>query len=133
MDCSLQGSSVHWILQARLLEWVVMTSSRGNLPNPGIGPLSLGSSVLADGFFTWEKKSVTWEAHEDECYTHECQRWRSISQTFPPPPEMSLLVYRTRTPNEGTITRPVPGVIFSPVLQPSCLLAVKTDNYRLRI
>ena len=73
MDCSLQGSSVHWILQARLLEWVVMTSSRGNLPNPGIGPLSLGSSVLADGFFTWEKKSVTWEAHEDECYTHECQ------------------------------------------------------------
>ena len=49
------------------------------------------------------------------------------------PPETSLLVYRTRTPEEGTITRPVPGVIFSPVLQPSCLPAVKTDNYRLRI
>ena len=24
MDCSLPGSSVHWILQARILEWVAM-------------------------------------------------------------------------------------------------------------
>ena len=28
MDCSLQGSSVHGILQARILEWVAMPSSR---------------------------------------------------------------------------------------------------------
>ena len=30
MDCSLLGSSVHRILQARILEWVVMASSRGS-------------------------------------------------------------------------------------------------------
>ena len=30
MDCSLPGSSVHGILQARLLEWVAMPSSRGS-------------------------------------------------------------------------------------------------------
>ena len=30
MDCNLPGSSVHGILQARLLEWVVMPSSRGS-------------------------------------------------------------------------------------------------------
>ena len=30
MDCSLPGSSVHGILQARILEWVVMPSSRGS-------------------------------------------------------------------------------------------------------
>ena len=30
MDCSLPGSSVHGILQARILEWVVMLSSRGS-------------------------------------------------------------------------------------------------------
>ena len=30
MDCSLPGSSVHRILQARLLEWVAMLSSRGS-------------------------------------------------------------------------------------------------------
>ena len=28
MDCSLPGSSVHGILQARILEWIVMPSSR---------------------------------------------------------------------------------------------------------
>ena len=30
MDCSPPGSSVHWILQARILEWVGMPSSRGS-------------------------------------------------------------------------------------------------------
>ena len=30
MDCSLPGSSVHGILQARILEWAVMPSSRGS-------------------------------------------------------------------------------------------------------
>ena len=30
MDCSLPGSSVHEILQARILEWVVIPSSRGS-------------------------------------------------------------------------------------------------------
>ena len=29
MDCSLPGSSAHEILQARILEWVVNSSSRG--------------------------------------------------------------------------------------------------------
>ena len=28
MDCSLPGSSVHGILQARILEWVAISSSR---------------------------------------------------------------------------------------------------------
>ena len=35
MDCSPSGSSVHGILQARILEWVAMPSSRGS-SNPGI-------------------------------------------------------------------------------------------------
>ena len=35
MDCSLPGSSLHEILQARILEWVAIPFSRG-LPNPGI-------------------------------------------------------------------------------------------------
>ena len=29
MDCSLPGSSVHGIFQARVLEWVAISSSRG--------------------------------------------------------------------------------------------------------
>ena len=30
MDRSLPGSSVHWIFQARIPEWVAMPSSRGS-------------------------------------------------------------------------------------------------------
>ena len=37
-DCSLPGSSVHGILQARILEWVAMPSSRGS--STGIEPRS---------------------------------------------------------------------------------------------
>ena len=49
MDCSLPGSSVLGILQARILEWVAISSSR-ELPDPGIEPLSLMSPALAGRF-----------------------------------------------------------------------------------
>ena len=55
MDCSLQGSSVHGILQARILEWVAMLFSRGS------SQLRNQTWVLhtASRFFTiW----ATWEA-----------------------------------------------------------------------
>ena len=39
MDCSPRGSSVHGILQARILEWVAISFSR-DLPNPEIEPRS---------------------------------------------------------------------------------------------
>ena len=32
MDCNLLGSSVHGILQATILEWVAIASSRGSSP-----------------------------------------------------------------------------------------------------
>ena len=51
MDCSLPGSSILGILQARILQWVAMPSS-GDLPDPGIEPTSLVSPALAGGFFT---------------------------------------------------------------------------------
>ena len=37
LDCSLPGSSVHGISQARVLEWVAI-SSLGDLPDPVIEP-----------------------------------------------------------------------------------------------
>ena len=39
MDCSLQGSSVPGILQARILEWVAIPFSKGS-SDPGIEPMS---------------------------------------------------------------------------------------------
>ena len=44
MDYSQPGSSVHGILQARILEWVSIPSP-GDLPDPGIEP---GSPVLQE-------------------------------------------------------------------------------------
>jgi len=39
VDCSPPGSSAHGILQARILEWVAISFSRG-LPDPRIEPRS---------------------------------------------------------------------------------------------
>ena len=36
IDCSPPGSSVHGILQARVLEWVAIPVPPGDLPDPGI-------------------------------------------------------------------------------------------------
>ena len=58
MDCNPPGSSIHGILQARILGWVSMSSS-GDLPHPGIEPVPLTSPALAGGFFT---TSTTQEA-----------------------------------------------------------------------
>jgi len=52
MDCSLPGSSVHRTSQARIVEWVTISFSRGSSHhNSGIKPTF---SVLAGGFFTAE-------------------------------------------------------------------------------
>ena len=50
MDCSPPGSSVHGILQARILEWVVMPSSRGSSQPRDRTCVSW----IASGFFTTE-------------------------------------------------------------------------------
>ena len=56
MDCSLPGSSIHGILQARILEWVATAFSRGqriipfsgDFPHPGVKP----------GFPMWQTDSL---------------------------------------------------------------------------
>ena len=51
MDCSQPGFSVCGIFQARILEWVAISSS-GDLPYSRIEPESLASPALAEGFFS---------------------------------------------------------------------------------
>ena len=65
MVCSPPGSSVHGILQTRILE--LPFPSPGDLPNLRIEPASLMSPALAGGFFT---SSTTWEA----IYIYICYR-----------------------------------------------------------
>ena len=57
-DCSTPGSSLHGILQARILEWVAMPSSRGS-SRLWDQTMSLMSPALGGGFAT---TSDTWEA-----------------------------------------------------------------------
>ena len=52
MDCSLLGSSVHGIFQARVLEWVAISFSRGS-------SWTRVSRIVARHFTIW----ATWEAH----------------------------------------------------------------------
>ena len=58
MDCSPPGSSVHGILQARILGWVVMPSFRGS-SQPRDRTRFSHVSALAGVFFA---TSTTWEA-----------------------------------------------------------------------
>ena len=58
VDCSLSGSSVQRIFQARILEWLPFPSP-GDLSYPGIEPASLVFLALAGRFFT---TSAAWEA-----------------------------------------------------------------------
>ena len=51
------GSSVHGVLQARILEWVAFPPP-GDPPDPGIEPTSLMSPAFTGRFFT---TSATWE------------------------------------------------------------------------
>ena len=57
VDCSLPCSSVHGILQARMLEQIAFPPP-GGLFNPGMEPASLTSPALTGRFFT---TSTTWE------------------------------------------------------------------------
>ena len=61
-DCSPPASSVHGILQARILEWVAISFSR-NLPDPGITRVS----CTVDRFFRlselWGKPQERWNKY----------------------------------------------------------------------
>ena len=62
MDCSPPGSSVHGILQARILEWVAIPFSRGSSqPRDWTQP-----SLIAGRFFT------IWATREALCLQTQC-------------------------------------------------------------
>ena len=69
MVCSLPGSSVHGILQARILEWVAMPSCRGIFPNPQllhllywqVGSLPLAPLVIPNQKAGRRLRTFTWK------------------------------------------------------------------------
>ena len=59
MDCSLLGSSVHGDSPGMSTDWSgLLCTPPGDLPNPGIEPMSLTSPALARGFLTSEARGI---------------------------------------------------------------------------
>ena len=68
MDCRPPGSSVHGILQARILEWVARPSSRGSFPPRNQTHIAYVSFIGRWVFTT----SSTWES---PCYLRTYVKW----------------------------------------------------------
>ena len=84
-DCSLPGSSVHRILQARILEWVAILFSRGSSWPRDQTHVSC-ISCLSDVFFTIR---ATREAEWDRMDIHICI---AKSLCFPPKTITTLII-----------------------------------------
>ena len=89
MDYRLPGSSVHEILQVRILEWVAMPSPPGNISNPGTESVSLIPPALADGFFitsaTWETLNILFSSVAQSYLTLQPNRLQHTRLPCPSP------------------------------------------------
>ena len=75
MGCRLPGSSIHGILQARILEWVAILFSRGSSQPKDWTQVS----HIAGGFFTvWATREAHWCVLFDNC--HCWALWRTVIQ-----------------------------------------------------
>ena len=70
----LPGSSVYGIFQAAILSGLPRLTP-GDLPDPGIKPLSLVSSTLAGGFFTTSTTREAPQVSELHPYTYSSNFW----------------------------------------------------------
>ena len=74
LDCSLPGSSVHGISQTRIVEWIVISFSRGSFwPRDWTSVSCIGRRILNQ----W----ATWEA-QIHSYIIPCQFTNIISGSF---------------------------------------------------
>ena len=79
MDCIPPGSSVHGMFQARILEWVAVPFTRGDLPNPEIKSTSPVSSALqADSLL------LSHQGRPHEAITH-CHQFSPPPSPWQPP------------------------------------------------
>ena len=98
MDCGPPGSSVHGILQARILQWVAMPSSRGS-SQPKDWTTSLGSSCIADVFFTAEPLGMPSKRarHLKICFIKEDMTLKNNLKTNPTSSIISEVQMKTIT------------------------------------
>ena len=78
MDCSLPGSSIHGILQARILEWVAIAFSKGSSQTQGsnLDLLHCKQSIVwatREAYFV-DERARSWIPHCWDCKDGQCQR-----------------------------------------------------------
>ena len=101
MDCSPPGSSVHGILQAKILEWVAMSSSKASSRPWDRTRVSYICCIGRQVLYT----SVTWEAHfstGDDCKACSSTYTRSLKDKISP-------LFADSTPS-GLCPFPLPAV-----------------------
>ena len=91
MDCNPPGSSVHGILQARILEWVAIPFSRGSSPPRDQTPVS----HIAGRFLTLSHTGEPWQ--RSETHLNMKHRWADCLRPASPPLEVS-----SRPPDLGS-------------------------------
>ena len=116
MDCSLPGSSVHRVFQARLLEWVAIPSSRESSQPRDQAPVSCISCIgrwILYHFTTWEIHSMGF----NKCmmsYIHNCMILRLVYS-------FSIIKRKRKREKEGRKKGKEENLGQSPGLSPSCL------------
>ena len=75
MDCSSSGSNVYRILQARILEWVVISSSRRSSPNNLTNVCYLLHGLVGYGYLRSPNDSVHWQMSSKEILPPTENHW----------------------------------------------------------
>ena len=100
LDCDLPGSSVHRIFQARILEWVAVSSSRGS--SQPMAPASAGR------FFTLSPLGSPHHCITDE----KTEAQRSEAQCPPSHSESEGELWDSHPgPSDSKIPQPVPAAV----------------------
>ena len=108
MECSLPGSSVHGILQARILEWVAMPSSRGSSWPRDWTCISCLPARGGESSTT----STTWEALKMLTEDYRSAFWIRI---------VHLLLFGAVLAPRGSVLESEGGAVASRVLWTECV------------
>ena len=120
MDCSRPGSSVNGILQARILEWVAVPSSRGSSwPRdrtlPFMSLASAGSFFAPEApeapFYTWQCTDVSATLSVQCTLPFPCRAHKSI-----PHPHSCGHSFLTLTQKREQLPSPSQGISATPIL-----------------
>ena len=114
MDCSPPGSTVHGFLQARILEWVGISSSRGS-SRPRDGTHFSCVSCTAGGFFTAEPLTKLSSVQLLSCVQLFATPWTVTCQA-------PLSMRFSRQEYWSGLPLPLPGDLPDPGIEPESLI-----------